>query len=194
MGLFKRSKKEIPAELPDLALDSEEKPFGNEENSNLNNMTKSDFAPANTEFPVQKRQEYTKKSASESNSFESDDDDKGFFKDLIKNLIDEQKNVDKMESFYNNKFASDDLVHQMRTYWEEQKPELLLKNVGSDLKAKMNEKTNKLHILEKEWQDIYFALLSKEEEIRTEEKDLKEVIGEYITICKKALGKKSKTK
>lgn len=189
MGLFSKSKKEIPAELPDLAFDKSEVTANNNENIPSSIASKSLPLRQGFEFPTQKYSESTKKVTEKQ---QDDDEDKGFFKDLIKNLIQEQKNVDKMESFYNNKFATEDLVHQMRSYWEDQKPELLLRNVGSDLKEKMSEKTNKLHILEKEWQDVYFALLSKEEEIRNEEKELKEVISEFITVCKKSMGKKPK--
>ena len=111
---------------------------------------------------------------------------------MISNLMQESKNIEKVESFYNNRFMAGDIVNQMRNYWEEQKPELLLKNVGKDLKEKILSKSNKLHKLEHEWQDIYFALTSKEEEIRGEEKELKEIISEFISVCKKASRKGKK--
>jgi hypothetical protein len=39
--------------------------------------------------------------------------------------------------------------------------------------------------LEKEWQDIYFDLIEKEEEIKDKEKELKKMLKEFIELCKK---------
>ena len=41
--------------------------------------------------------------------------------------------------------------------------------------------------LEKEWQEIYFALLFKEEEIRKEEKVLKEALSDFINIVRNSV-------
>jgi len=78
----------------------------------------------------------------------------------------------------------------MREYWQKQQPELLLKNISGELKNKLSAKTNKLHQLEKEWQEVYFSLLAKEDEIRKEEKDLKESLAEFIDLLKRPLGEK----
>ena len=39
--------------------------------------------------------------------------------------------------------------------------------------------------LEKEWQERYFDLIEKEEEIRDVEKELKKILGEFVEVCKK---------
>jgi len=78
----------------------------------------------------------------------------------------------------------------MREYWEKQQPEILLKNVSGDLKNKLMNKTNKLHKLEKEWQEVYFHLMEKEDLIRKEEKELKGDLSEFINLYKSSLKKK----
>ena len=54
------------------------------------------------------------------------------------------------------------------------------------------EKTDKLHHLEKDWQEIYLGLIKKEEEIRKEEKELKDSLSEFIGVYKKSLNKDKK--
>lgn len=170
MKLFNRSKKDIPTELPDLTFDSS---LGK-----TPSISSQDFVNIKQQEPLtdEKPQDY---------STEKD----GFFKEIM-GTLNETKNIDKIESFYNNRFMTEDIVQQMRSYWENKKPELIMKNVGSDLKDKISTKTDKLHRLEQDWQDIYFKLTSKEEEIRAEEKELKEAIAEYVTVCKKAYKRK----
>lgn len=111
--------------------------------------------------------------------------DEGFFKDLIKNSVEEMDNLDKLDEWYKTKFASKDLVLQLRDYWQNQKPELFMKTVGPEVKDRIIAKANQLHELEREWQGVYFSLLSKEEEIRKEEKELKEMLGEFVNLCKR---------
>ena len=48
------------------------------------------------------------------------------------------------------------------------------------------ERTEKLHKLEQEWQQIYFDLIAKEEEIRKEERELKGTVSEFITAFKES--------
>ena len=122
MGFFKSSKKEIPAELPDLALDeasrkqiqenlgqsTEYKPFVNQDhkdNVHIQNILAIK--------PKKEIQIIDKESS-------QDETEKGFFKDMISNLMQESKNIEKVESFYNNRFMAGDIVNQMRNYWEEQ--------------------------------------------------------------------------
>ncbi len=192
--LFK--KKEVPEELPDLMIDeigkrqesqiqekeesdSEEKKFKPLPTKDFSSLVQQPNQPASAEKPQQPSTELT-------------DDEKGFFKDLIKNIMNEVENLDKLDSWYRNKFFPEDIVSQMREYWEKQSPEVILKSIGSDIKAKLMEKIDRLHQLEKEWQTIYFNLLAKEEEIRKEERELKESLSEIINLFKKSLARKKR--
>jgi hypothetical protein len=180
--LFKRSKKEIPDELPDLTL------------NDSGEIKESSVVRIQKEFPTKEISKpkiiYDEEKEPEILNSDTEQEESGFFKEVMDNLVKDTKNIDKIESFYNNRFMTEDIVSQMRTYWENKKPELLMKSVGKDLKEKIAGKTEKLHKLEHEWQDIYFALLTKEEEIRSEEKELKEDINEFMSVCKKAYKKK----
>jgi len=122
----------------------------------------------------------------------SQENEKGYFKELIQSVTEETQNLDKLESWYKSTFLPGDVVFQMREYWEKQQPEILLKNISGDLKNKLLEKTNKLHELEKDWQEIYFQLLSKEDKIRKEEKELKESLSEFMEIVKRSLSRGKK--
>jgi hypothetical protein len=119
-------------------------------------------------------------------------EEQGYFKQLIKSVTEETKDLDKLDSWYKNKFLPGDVVFQMREYWEKQQPELLLKNISGDLKNRLMEKTEHLHLLEKEWQEIYFHLLSKEEEIRKEEKVLKDSLSEFMELFKRSSTERKK--
>ncbi|RMD67480.1 hypothetical protein D6817_01525, partial [Candidatus Pacearchaeota archaeon] len=116
----------------------------------------------------------------------SKEKEQSYFKDLIKNIIEQSENLDKLDSWYKKKFLPEDIVVHMREYWEKQQPQLLLKSVGGELKEKLVEKTERLHELEREWQEIYLELLAKEEEIRKQEKELKEALAEFITLLKES--------
>jgi len=165
-SLFK--KREVPealSNMPDEALDVSLLPLP--EPTKVESQFKS--------LPAQKKS--------------SNDSEKGFFKDLIKNVTDENTDLNEVDSWYANKFLPGDIVCQMREYWENQQPELLFKNFGGELKTKLNEKSEKMHKLEGEWQEIYFSLLSKEKEIRKEEKELKESLSEFLILFKNSVSK-----
>lgn len=119
-------------------------------------------------------------------------DEAGYFKDLIKSLTEESVSLEKLDSWCKNKLMSEDVVIQMREYWKKQKPEMLLKNFGGESKVKLLEKIDKLHGLEKEWQDVYLNLLNCENKIREEEKDLKVALSEFVTFYKKSFNPKNK--
>jgi len=172
-------KKEVPEELPNLAVDV------------------ASISPQLDEKQVKNRLEILHESPPIKRlptvpSFESNDkkktisisDERGYFKELIKNVVEGTNDLDKRDSWYKNKFLPGDIVFQMREYWEKQQSEILLKNVSGDLKIRLVEKTDKLHQLEKEWQEVYFHLLTKEEAIRKEEKDLKDLLSEFINLFK----------
>ncbi|MFH1802000.1 MAG: hypothetical protein ABH864_00950 [archaeon] len=187
MGLFKR--KEVPAELPSLAVDE---------------VKRVDPSPSLVPQPqpqVHIREQpvsykplpvaETPKSDNASGTV-SGKDESGYFKNLVKSITEETEDLDKLSSWYKNKFMPGDMVFQMREYWQKQQPELMLKNISGELKQKLAGKTEKLHALEKEWQEVYFNLLSKEEEIRKEEKELKDSLAEFIGMLKGPLGKEDK--
>lgn len=182
--LFKRNKKEAPQELPDLTFA--------EQDAGSTGITVEKVQRAFPSQPISKPKIlYADVKAEESPEDEQiEEGETGFFKEIMGSLVKDTKNIEKIESFYNNRFMTEDIVSQMRNYWENKKPELLMKNVGKNLKDKIAVKTEELHKLEHEWQDIYFALLSKEDQIRSEEKELKEDINEFMTVCKKAYKKK----
>ena len=181
--LFK--KKEVPDELPSLAVE------GIAQRKGVGSMANGDVSKYNSisERPVEPRfadLDLKDEVQVKIKSLPPIDDDQGYFKELIKNVIEGTHNFDKLDSWYNNKFLKEDMIFHMREYWEKQQPELLLKNISGELKIKLLEKTNKLHMMEKEWQNIYFNLLSKEEQIRKEEKELKESLSEFMDLIKKS--------
>lgn len=188
MGFFKRSKKEIPAELPDLALD---KPLiediSNKNAETFQNQIEFPKSPVQ-QMPVSQQEV---KSIQNAISKQNQEEEKGFFKELASKLTDQTKDIEKIESFYNTKFKQEDIVNQMRSYWEEKEPSMIPNSHSNNLKERIIEKSNALHALEKEWQNMHFALLSKEEQIRADEKELKEIIAEFIEVSKKT-GKKGK--
>jgi hypothetical protein len=115
-------------------------------------------------------------------------DDKGYFQDVINSLTSELDDINKFEDWYKQKFVGNDGVIEMKQYWKKQRPEAILANVKYEVKEKVLEKTNKLSTLEKEWQDIYFSLVSKEEEIRKQESELKTLLSDFVESYKKMLG------
>ncbi|MCW8965650.1 MAG: hypothetical protein OQK82_03050 [Candidatus Pacearchaeota archaeon] len=110
--------------------------------------------------------------------------EKSFFEDLEKEVNDEVEDLDKLEEWYKNKFLPGDIVSDMREYWENQKSDSILKILGKNLQDKISKKIQDLQILEKQWQAIYFDLIEKEEEIKKEESELKEILAEFMKICK----------
>lgn len=200
MGLFKLfKKKKVPETLPDLPLDSSTreilKKFDNSKTlePKIDSILEESLElkrPAK-ELPTQKeeiRKEITKRRTEHKSSSE----DEGFFKDVIKNAIEETEDLEKLNSWYKKKFEPQDIVHQLRDYWENQKPEILLKKVGKDVKEKILAKTEMLDQLEKDWQEIYFQLLEKENEIRSQEKEIKSLLSELIQVYQNSVKKTEK--
>lgn len=179
--VFLFNKKEVPEELPTLAVDEL-----TQENSKEEKNPEKKYK----HWPSKNYSSFDKEKIT--NSSRVDEEEIGFFKDILKAVTEDTKDFDKLDSWYKNEFLNKDIVLQMRQYWEKQSPNMILKNMGGDLKNRLLEKTDKLNKLEKEWQEIYFSLLAKEDEIRKEEKELKESLSEVISIFKKSLGKKKK--
>jgi len=190
---FLSRKKKVPSELPNLAIDEILKKDNKEEVENkfkplpkktiVHSSDEQKDKPEFTELPnsISKEIEEIKKA-----KFSSAENEKGYFKEILKSVSGEIGDLNKLDSWYKNKFLPGDIVSQMRDYWEKQQPGILLNNISGDLKINLLEKTNKLDQLEKEWQEIYFKLLSKEEEIRKEEKELKDSLSEFMNVFKAA--------
>jgi len=177
MGLFK--KKQVPDELPDLAIE-EIKKAGKEskENEEVKDYLKEELEKEKIEEAKQESGLKTKKE-------EKERIEEGFFDKLQGDINKELTNLGKLEDWYNNKFLPQDIVSGMRSYWEKQKAPSIIKILGKNFKEEVAEKTSKLQQLEKEWQDVYFELIEKEEEIREQERELKSILAKFVELCKK---------
>ena len=220
--LDKLKKKKVPDELPDLALDSfegkgekqtVERPTFNqlpvEDNfrktkkypdlkrsslslPDLNDLDKKDFNKTHKDKQRDVR-EVTQKSRndfSKKRGFIEQEDNEGFFDELEEDIDKEISNLDKLESWYKNKSLPRDIDSNMRDYWEKQKNDLGV--IGKNFKTRIKEKISKLQILEKDWQNIYFDLMEKEDEIREEESELKKILKEFVELCRNRKGSKKK--
>lgn len=179
---FLFGKKNVPDELPDIFSQTSE-----QKNNALEIKEKPKYQalPNVATMPAPKQIiQQTEQPAQNYAKLPSLDDEDGYFKELVKSVVDGSENIDKLDSWYKEKFMPQDIVFQMREYWQKQQPQILLKNIRGDLKNSMVEKTDKLHKLEQDWQQIYFDLIAKEEEIRKEERELKGVVSEFITAFK----------
>lgn len=117
--------------------------------------------------------------------FDSEKSEKSFFNDLQKDITEEFSDLNKIEDWYKNDFSKKDVLSEMKNYWENQKTVSALNTLGNEFKEKIEEKTKNLKKLEKEWQDIYFKMMDKEEELRDEEAELKELLSQFVEVCKK---------
>lgn len=192
MGLGKIfGRKGVPDELPSLAFDDVNRNLGHP--PKIHNASNFKSVPKVSQQPTPPSIISMGKPAVQvqQNNYSNSEDEAGYFKELVKSVTTETKDLDKLETWYKNKFLPGDMVFQMREYWQKQQPEILLKNVSGDLKNRLMEKTEHLHGLEKQWQEIYFQLMSKEEEIRKEEKELKGSLSEFIELFRKSAGNSS---
>jgi len=197
MGLFNIFKKtDIPEELPSLAsenfqLDSlrVSTPLKKDSSSTSNDIPLSADLPLKIsevqtlplrpiETPIQPQNSVVQK---ESRDFQT----KGFFDELQNDFYKEIHDLDDLENWYEKKFLPQDVVSNMKNYWESQKSTSVLQVLGKNFKQRINEKTSNLQKFEKEWQNSYFDLIEKEEEIRKEEADLKKILSEFVEICKR---------
>lgn len=117
--------------------------------------------------------------------FDSEKSEKSFFNELQKDITEEFSDLDKIEEWYKNDFSKKDVLSEMKNYWKNQKTVFALNNLGKEFKEKIEEKTKNLKKLEKEWQDTYFKMIDQEEEIREEEAELKELLSQFVEVCKK---------
>ncbi|MGD9276136.1 MAG: hypothetical protein PVJ67_03100 [Candidatus Pacearchaeota archaeon] len=111
-------------------------------------------------------------------------DEKSFFGDLQNDLKEEISDFNQFESWYKDKFEKRDVIKDMKSYWENQKTDSIIKILGKNFQEKISGKILKLQELEKIWQTAYFELVEKEEEIKEQELELKELLAEFVKICK----------
>jgi hypothetical protein len=116
-----------------------------------------------------------------------------FFIKLQENLNKEMDSLNRLEEWYNTKLLPEDTLSEMKNYWEKQKSSSVIQIIGKDFQDKITKKIILLQELEKSWQDIYFNLIEKEEQIKEQEKELKKMLAEFIEFCKKRV-KNEKTK
>lgn len=110
--------------------------------------------------------------------------DKSFFSDVQKNISNEIDDLESLEKWYDTKFSSRDVLDDMKSYWKHQKKISVLESAGRSFKERISVKVSALQQLEKNWQMTYFDLIEKEEEIRDTEAELKEMLREFMNICK----------
>lgn len=171
-NLFRR--KEVPEELPDLATDKLEKKSEIEKDKEIvSNYLKE-------------------KEKTETSEIIEEEQEESFFNKLQEDISTEISNLNKLESWYNNKFLPQDVVSDMRSYWENQKSASAESILGRNFREKIKEKTEKLQEIEREWQLVYFQLIEKEEELRKEEHELKKILAEFVDLCKARKKKKKK--
>ncbi len=113
------------------------------------------------------------------------DPEKSYFNNLLKELDPEDVDLEKLNDWYKEKFPKGDALDDMKEYWEDKKDELILESIGKDYKEKIKENMSNLQKLEGEWQKIYFRLITKEEEMKNQEKKLRTIIKEFTEIVKR---------
>jgi len=202
MGFLKR--KHVPDELPDLAVEGtmrgqrEQKPIlGRQIPSSEVPLREQNLIPPlkkevagehylefpNTPSPPSKDllSAFPELTSSEMSS-------SSFFNQVLEDINGEVSDLGKLEDWYKNKFLPQDVVSNMRSYWEENKAGMIIKSFGSEYKQKINEKIKKLQALEEDWRTIYFQLIKKEEDMKREERELKETLSEFVDLCRRRGG------
>jgi len=109
----------------------------------------------------------------------------GFFDQVLNDINGELKDVGQLEDWYEKKFMKENVVSNMKGYWEKNKADIIIESFGSEYKRQINEKVRVLQNLEEDWREIYFKLVKKEEEMKKEERELKEVLSEFVNLCKR---------
>ena len=107
-----------------------------------------------------------------------------FFDEVLKDINSGIKDVGKLEDWYEKKFVGEDVVSNMKGYWEGNKADIIIESFGAEYKRQINDKVKVLRELEEDWREIYFRLVKKEEEMKKEERELKETLSEFVNLCK----------
>ncbi len=109
----------------------------------------------------------------------------GFFDQILDDINVELKDVGKLGDWYENKFAKENIVSNMKGYWEGNKANIIIESFGAEYKRQINDKVKVLQELEEDWREIYFRLVKKEEEMKKEERGLKDTLSEFVNLCKR---------
>lgn len=192
-------KKNVPDELPELISDEIEKESLDEINSALKDGKEEEVKKEEPKKEEPTKEEVDSKRATDKNvvnrlirgvedtpmrEIKKVVSDKSFFSDLQEKIVDEMDDVESLESWYNQKINSGDIVNKMKSYWNSQKKASVLDIMANNFKEKIAGKVSELQELEKEWQSVYFELIEKEEKIKEAEAGLKEMVSEFMVICK----------
>ena len=118
----------------------------------------------------------------------------GFFDKILTDVNEEIEDMDKLGEWYEKKFLRQDVVSNMKGYWEGNKEDILIQSFGTKYKKEINERIKILQKLEGDWRDIYFKLIKKEEEMKKEERELKDTLSEFVGLCKGRKTDEKKTK
>lgn len=108
-----------------------------------------------------------------------------YFDKVLDDINDGIQDLGKLEDWYENKFSSEDIVSNMKGYWEGNKADIIIQSFGSEYKRKINENVKNLQKLEEDWRAIYFQLIKKEEEMKKVEQGLKGTLSEFVDLCKR---------
>lgn len=108
-----------------------------------------------------------------------------FFDDILEDINGELPDNEKLEDWYEKKFVDEDIVSNMKGYWEGNKADIIIQSFGAEYKREINSKVRALRELEEDWREIYFKLIKKEEEMKKEERELKETVSEFVNLCKR---------
>jgi hypothetical protein len=182
----------VPDELPDLATDDIEKRLSEE-----TSVIKESDIPKET-IPIQPDQpKIGSKEVFEPkieiikepiiNKIEENrvvTNDKTFFSELNNSLSRGMKDPDEYEEWFNNKIKGRDVVTDMKEFWNQKKDSTMMQVLNDKFKERISKKTLELESLEKDWRNIYFKMVEKEEEIREKERELKKILHEFLELCK----------
>lgn len=108
-----------------------------------------------------------------------------FFDNVLEDINGGIADVGKLEDWYEKKFVKEDVVSNMKGYWEGNKADIIIKSFGAEYKRQITDKVKILQELEEDWREIYFRLVKKEEEMKKEERELKETVSEFVNLCKR---------
>ena len=193
-------KKKVPDELPSLISDEIEKESLDEINTALKEEKKEDSKEEEEKIVANKEREAVQKKKTNDNVVnrlikgvegtpvreivKSTSSDKSFFAEMQEKIVDDLDDVDALEDWYENKVNSGDVVKKMKAYWNSQKKASVLDVMAKSFKEKISKKVSELQKLEKDWQTVYFELVEKEELIKESEAGLREMVSEFMIICK----------
>lgn len=107
-----------------------------------------------------------------------------FFDQVLDDINDGIQDLGKLEGWYKDKFSSQDIISNMKGYWEGNKADIIIQSFGNEYKKKIKENIKVLQTLEEDWRVIYFQLIKKEEEMKKVEQDLKSTLSEFVDMCK----------